>query len=250
MDWSLAIDINREALKRVVAALVAMAGFAGGDAGSLPVLPGRYVGVDTLPRRLHRAVLRLLRPAEAAARRLVIMAARDIVVAPPCPRPRKAGKPSRPHGCAAARTVSFPLLDPLRDPLRRRPVNKARSVPRIWAPGCRDPLPVPPRREPSPHDPVDAGRLGRRLSALGRVLDDLPRAARHFARWRARTMDNRDKGTRSDAGRLRRRWPLKPGLPPGARRPGSRRREDHPVDEILRATHGLALWAMTRSDTS
>src|SRR5690606_33081848 len=37
---------------------------------------------QTLPRHLHRAVLRLLRPAEAAARRLIIVTARDLVVTP------------------------------------------------------------------------------------------------------------------------------------------------------------------------
>jgi hypothetical protein len=40
MDWNLAIERNREALKRIVATLVAMAGLA--DSG-----PG------TLPRHLH-----------------------------------------------------------------------------------------------------------------------------------------------------------------------------------------------------
>jgi hypothetical protein len=44
----------------------------------------------TLPRHLHRAVLRLLRPAEAAMRRLIIVAARGLVVKLPPARPRKA----------------------------------------------------------------------------------------------------------------------------------------------------------------
>ena len=72
MDWNAAIEKNRGALKRILAALVAMAGLAGGG--------------DTLPRHLHTAVLRLLRPAESAVRRLVIVAARGVVVAPPPPR--------------------------------------------------------------------------------------------------------------------------------------------------------------------
>ena len=76
MDWNAAIERNREALKRILAMLVAMAELAGGGA--------------TLPRHLHRAVLRLLRPAESAARRLVIVAARGLVVTLPPPRPRKA----------------------------------------------------------------------------------------------------------------------------------------------------------------
>ena len=86
MDWNLAIEINRAALKRIVAMLVAMAGFAGtavvtpagqsDDCG--PLLEG---GRRVLPRHLHRAVLRLLRPAESAARRLVIATAREMLVA-------------------------------------------------------------------------------------------------------------------------------------------------------------------------
>ena len=77
MDWNAAIEKNREALKRILAVLVAMAGLADGGAG-------------TLLRHLHRAVLRLLRPAEAATRRLVIVAARGVVVTLPPSRQRRA----------------------------------------------------------------------------------------------------------------------------------------------------------------
>lgn len=73
MDWNLAIEKNREALKRILAMLVAMAG--------LPVLrTGADVAGPTLPRHLHRFVLRLLRSAEAATRRLIVIAARGLVV--------------------------------------------------------------------------------------------------------------------------------------------------------------------------
>ncbi len=74
MDWSMAIDRNREALKRVLAALIAMVNRAEGsdfyprhDAlaqnteGAEGSQPSR---AHILPRRLYRAVLRLLRPAE------------------------------------------------------------------------------------------------------------------------------------------------------------------------------------------
>jgi hypothetical protein len=84
----------------------------------------------------------------------------------------------------------------------------------------------------SPDDPIDAARLGLRLAALGRVLDDLPRHANRFARWRARL----DRDRRSDSafqeaegranpmvrrGQVRRGvtprtmriWPLRPGRP-------------------------------------
>ena len=120
MDWHAAIDKNREALKRVLAMLVGMAGGAvftsplrggraegagGGDLTEPSSTPTRQsddylgraaclarpsdphkgeVGRPTLPRSLHRAILRLLRPAEAAARRLVIVAAlKESAKAPP-----------------------------------------------------------------------------------------------------------------------------------------------------------------------
>jgi hypothetical protein len=111
MDWNLAIERNREALKRILAALVAMAGGAAftsplwegrreasGGGCALAITPTRQSDdrrpphkgevnfSATLPRYLHTAVLRLLRPAESAVRRLVIVAARNIVVPPPPPR--------------------------------------------------------------------------------------------------------------------------------------------------------------------
>jgi hypothetical protein len=233
MDWNAAIERHRDTLKRILAALVAMAGLADGRA--------------TLPRHLHRAVLRLLRPAEAAARRLIIVQARGLVVAP---RPRRQATMALPHRARPtpepSRPLGFPLLDPLRRPfLRRRPVRA--GVPRISVPGFSVPFPVAP--PPSPDDPVDAARLGRRLAALALVLDDLPGQARRFARWRVRDAGE----TNGLAGaqkarqgrRVRRIWPLRPGPPPG-----SRRRPVHEVDDVLRTAHGLAFWALQRSDTS
>jgi hypothetical protein len=262
MDWNAAIEKNREALKRILAALVAMAGLADGRAG-------------TLPRHLHRAVLRLLRPAEAATRRLVIVAARGVVVAPPRPRRPEPGPPipGKPVGGAvppgAARTamrpLTLPLLDPLRLPRPRRPV--ASGVPRISVPGYSAPFSLPP--PPSPDDPVNAARLCLRLAALATALDDLPAHARRFARWRARGADaagaqnkNRDAISAQDRnrnaagaqtgesrnlphGRPRRLWPLRPGRPPGWRR-----RPEHEVDEVLNNAHGLAFWALEHPDTS
>jgi hypothetical protein len=121
MDWNAAIEKNREALKRVLAMLVAMAGLR--------------APAPTLPRHLYRAVLGLLRPAEAAARRLIIVMARGLVVALPPLRPRKP-KPERmirrktgragmpmPSENLARRVPPLPLLDPL------RPWNGGRARP-------------------------------------------------------------------------------------------------------------------------
>ena len=233
MDWNAAIERNREALKRILAALIAMAG--GDNRG------------NTLPRCLHRAVLRLLRPAETAARRLVMVAARGLVVVlpqrRPPPRPCKPA-PAAPIGRNGAgilaspgpkksRNVSLALLDPLRGPRPRRTVSA--GVPRICVPGFGAPFPVAPRRLPLPGDAVNAVRLGLRLQALGRALDDLPAHARRFARWRARR----------EAGRVRRVWPLRPGRPPGGPQ-----RPTHEVHDLLAIVHGLALWSLERVDTS
>jgi hypothetical protein len=123
-------------------------------------------------------------------------------------------------------------------------------VPRIWSPGGPDPFPIPPRRDLLPDDPVSAVRLGLRLAALDRVLDDLPRAAKRFARWRHRVAAGaRDGAFRAASAATHRRWPLKPGRPPGSRGPRSRG-QGREIDEIVDATHGLALWALNHPDTS
>jgi hypothetical protein len=73
VNWSAVIEGNHGALKRILAEIVAMAAPTGS--------PG--TGGPTLPRHLHSAILRVLRPAEAAARRLIVVMARGIVVTLP-----------------------------------------------------------------------------------------------------------------------------------------------------------------------
>jgi hypothetical protein len=171
MDWNAAIEKNREALKRVLALLVGMADLAGGGA--------------TLPRHLHRAVLRLLRPAEAAARRLIVVAARGIVVVLPPPRPRKPdpaaasaelrrlgiaivvpdrGEALAANGRPAARSASVraPSL-PLVDRLRLPGPPRTRYVPAHKAPRILSLLgDTPPHRLPPPPGPTT--RSTRRVS--------------------------------------------------------------------------------------
>jgi len=254
MDWQLVIDRNRKALKRIVAALAAMAGIE--DAGE----PSPDT-VQTLPRRLHRAVLRLLRPAEAAARRLVLIVARDMEVVLPEPRERPRRPASiilrgrtgtgiilpggfRPAVSAPPQRLRLALLDPLPDPSRLRVRRDPRAVvPRISFPGLTTPVPIKPWRAPSPDDPVDATRLDLRLAALARALDDLPGEARRLARWRAR----RDRARK--AGRRHRLSELRPGRAYAIHRRGSRRRR-HDVDEVLSDLHYFAWEAQERRDTS
>ena len=253
MSGSVAIETNREALARIVASLVAMAG----------VRP-------TVTRHVWRAILSLLRPAESAARRLIIAAARGIAVPPPKPRkPAPRFKPApltarplvqpadreaflRRFGIAVTgstvdmarprilpristgegdhaqrggggteirltpRIPAFPLFDPPRR-LRLAPARRyvpAHAAPRIMFPGITRPHRLPPPPPPpSPDDLVSAAGVARRLAALAAALDDLPRQARRFARLKARLDARRAAQPR----RFRRTSPLRGGPPYGGR---------------------------------
>ncbi len=200
-DWAGAIDLNREALKGIIAHLFVLLGLDG------PETLGR------IPYRLHRAVLRVLRPAESAVRRLIIVAARGLVVklASSCPMPRghrtgKASGASRPAFKLCDKRIFFPELSMC---LRRPPVM----------------APAPPR-----DGLINAKRLAQRLQALRLALEDLPRQARRMARWRVR----REAETAPKF-----IYPLRPGKPPG-----HRRKLTHEVDHVLKECHGLAWEAM------
>ena len=244
MDWARAIERNSEALNGIVAELFAMLGLAG------------EATVSRIPRSVHSAVLRVLRPAESAMRRLIIIAARGLVVKPAPSRPKPAGAigkggpirqsgPSRPSFQLFDTRKNFAELRPHRRKFTRNPPRihffggdpwvAFESDPRVaalWA--ARRPLAVDP--PPPPSDGlVDAGRVSRRLEALKLALDDLPRQARRLARWRAR---------REAAPSPKFRSPLRPGRPPGYRR-----KPIHLVDEVLIECHGLAFDAI-KPDTS
>ncbi len=279
MDWNAAIDKNREALKRILAMLVAMAEV--GLRGQFTFFPQKGADVSrlalaekskpppalVLPRQLHRALLRLLRPAEAAARRLIIVAARGLVLPPPRPHKptpavsRKAGRAATSPQNLAPRGRPLPLLDRLSPWNRRVRRSATAGVPRISVPGYSEPFPI---RVPSAGDPIDATRLASRLQTLAAALDDLPGQAKRFARWRARAMPPQSPPPPCGEGlgvgvrlrprrvssvttppRSRRVWPLRPGRPPGWRR-----KPFHEVHEVLDVVHGLAHWVLTSPDTS
>ena len=79
MDWDFAIERNRDPLLGFVMGLFAKIGLTEGGL------------VERLPRPVYRAVLVTLKAAESAVRRLIIVAARDIVVKPRPKRPAPAG---------------------------------------------------------------------------------------------------------------------------------------------------------------
>ena len=94
MDWDLAIARNSKALKGIIQVLFALLGLDGGEAA------------QRIPRSLHSAVLAVLRPAESAVRRLIVVAARGVVVklspSRPMPKGKVIGK------AAGGRIPSFP----------------------------------------------------------------------------------------------------------------------------------------------
>jgi hypothetical protein len=227
MDWARAIERNSEALAEIVEALFAMLGIAGG------------VMVSRIPPSLHTAVLRLLRPAESAVRRLIVIAARGLVVKLAPSRPMPAVPIGKGGG---SRRPAFQLFDPRKNFAGSHRRAFARIAPRIHIFG-NDPRvvalwPAPqPVTDPAPPPDglVGAARLGRRLQALKLALDDLPRQARRLARWRVK---------RENAKSPKFKSPLRPGHPPGYRR-----KPVHEVDEVLIECHGLA-WDALRPDTS
>ncbi len=222
MDWPLAIDRNREALRRIVAALFVMAGTAANA---------------TLPRHVYAAILLILRPAESAVRRLIVIAARGLALKPRATRPVPACLPAFPAE-GASKTPAFCLFDPLKHFSLDDFDNNA--LPRFSFDSSADPafnsLAFTPADEP-----VDATQLFSRLRALRHALNDLPRQARRLARWQAR----RDVLLNSKGPfRPMRVTPFRPGLPPGWRQ-----RPIHAVDGVLRECHGLAIDAVNGPDT-
>ncbi len=240
MDWDLVISSNRERLLRIVAALFAMAGLVHGADG--PDTRSVY-----LPRSLRLAILLVLRPAESAVRRLIIIAARGLVLKARASRPFPAGFPqglppaARPD---ASRLPAFALTDPLKHLRVEGQTRFAGLQPHIRSleddavvfmlPQFRASPPVP--------DYLDAPeRLCARLSTLRRALDELPKQARRLARWRARRdVLLLERARQCQSGRFVRFKPIRisptrPGLPPG-----HRQRHVHEVDGVLGDCHYFA----------
>jgi hypothetical protein len=228
MDWDLAIKRNSKALRGIIQVLFALLGLDGTDAAS------------RIPRSLHRAVLAVLRPAESAVRRLIVIAARNVVVKPAPSRPMPEGRRISKGG--ASRPPAFQVFDP---PKRLKPIRvlKVRRIeprihffpydPRVVA---LFPAPKPVVEPPPPPDGrVSATRLHRRLQALKSALADLPRQAKRLVRWQQR---------RRAAPGFKSTLPLRSGRPPGYRR-----KPIHEVDEILVKCDWLA-WEAMKPDTS
>jgi hypothetical protein len=91
--------------------------------------------IDRLPRLVHRYVLGILRKAESATRRLIVAAARDIVVEPAEPRSSKPRQKPMPKsdGDARPKRKRRPLFN-LFDPLKRFCPPLQEEAPQAGAP--------------------------------------------------------------------------------------------------------------------
>ena len=215
MDWARAIRRNRDQLRQIVLVLFALAGMRVG--GSL----------FTLRRSVMGAIMLVLRPAESAVRRLIVIAAQGLTPSTKICRPWQGLQSPLRGGTGGDAAQSFPAFK-LFDPLKSFDPESIWDAEAVWqsgyglAPSFTDSSENPDHR-------LDATLLGQRLNALIRAIDNLPRQARRLIRWQAR----RDE--RLKACKPTRISPLRPGLPPGWRE-----RKIHEIDVVLRECHGLA----------
>ena len=227
MDWTLAIKRNRDQLKDIVLALFMLAKMRVG--GSL----------FTLPKSTFAMIMLVLRPAESAVRRLIVIAAHGLTLKPTIPRgfvilghrPEDPDS-AMPDGIMAKK--AFKLFDPLKsfdpesiwdaDPVWESGYDLKRNI--TWHDTSLD------------HTPITATHIGRRLNALMRALDNIPHQARRLIRWQAK----RDAALKAQ--RPTRMSPMRPGLPPGWRE-----RKVHEIDHVLKECHGLANDLLNAPDT-
>lgn len=260
--WTRTIALNRAALLRIVAVLFLMAGL---DEG----------GADRLPRRVWRRVLRLLCPAESAARRLIVIAASSLEVAPPKPRPEKAPPPGAELQARGLLVIHEGVnlgLAHMWGPEPAAPEKPARGLPAF-------PLADPVRRfdtrgwdglRPFPQDgfeladgdqEVKAAGICRRIQALKRALDDIDGHARRLARREARlrlaSIQMQGASAPASGQRLaaydkekaqlkgtNKRKTLRLGHPPGHRSVPT-----DTIDDILGECHALALQVQRRDSS-
>jgi hypothetical protein len=223
LDYALAIRRNRDQLKDIVLALFALARMRVG--GSL----------FTLPRSTFAAILAVLRPAESAVRRLIVIAAHRLSIPAYARRDWRGRGGGREQSEPLKTTRAFKLFDPLKSfdteaiwdtqPTWQSGFDLSKSI------VLRDALPD--------HQSIDAIHLGQRLNALFLALNDIPRQARRLKKWEQK------RDALLKACRPTRITPMRPGLPPGWRK-----RNMHEIDPLLKECHRLAMDLLNAPDTS
>ncbi len=237
MDLPAAIHRDKQALLRIVAGLFGLLGLQAnqldGQSGSLA--PQR------IALTLHGMIGFVLRPAEAAVRRLIVLVSLTLKTKAGTvrPMPRTLSETLAASRKDKARRA-FRLFDPRLRLVRRerKAPAKTRATPRISFFGDGEVRTVDlGGRTPDNRDRdglIASAALLRRLAAVKSALENLPRQARRLARALQR---------RQKIPRLKLQGAIRPGHPPGHR---ARRR--HEIDDILRRCHHLAREALP--DTS
>ena len=231
MDWQSALDRYQRDLLWIATAMFVMIG----SDGKTPV--------PTVRRSVRGAVLLILRPAEAALRRLIVVKAflmRQGGYVPKAARKRAAPDRPIPRGNGANRVPPFALFDP-RKPFSSNKKRRGRRgpPPRIsgFGDGSWRAHDAPAAAAIGPDDALNAAGLCGRLLALRRALDDLEGQARRMMRMQARRREAGESFARTE--------PIRRGFPPGHR---TRRR--HAVDDVLRDCSIWARRAEAAPDTS
>ena len=224
MDWQLVIDRNRAALLTIIVALIAKLGLS--DGGVL----------TTLPHFLYHRALRILRAAESALRRLIVIAAHELTL-----RGLKSSKPRVTftnfmllNSLPAHHIPAFNLIDP-----RKIFGLETSDFDEFGHSNCDEEGNSHGDDGQQDRTPIAAASFGRRLLALKNALDTIPKQALRLARW----YSQRDLARNQNL--LHLYSPMRPGTPPG-----SRRRKRDEIDEILLECHVMAIYALDRRDTS
>ena len=237
MDWELALERNQTILLRHIAWLFAWLKLEVG--GSF----------ETMPRHKRLTVLLVLRPSEAAYRRVVYIAmyVRGVVAPVLAARVKPSGKvklQSKHDKAAPIAPLPFKLIDPRKrfDLFPDKPKYVKGPGPWITDMWSDNPIfdraPLYAHQErmnrppPTPDDEISAKALCRRMNSLMAAMQDLDGQVLRMARLHARM-----KEIHARTGNLPLQT-LRPGYPPG-----HRQRQRHEVDEILKETHQLALDA-------
>lgn len=181
------VERNRGKLLAIIAQLFALARIKPGERPELDAEARTDVRMVSLPLYVCRKVMDLLVPAEAALRRLIIMAAHGLDFTPPSFRSPALGKsgarpepePAGPRARKAhpRKPPAFQMFDPLKPfeaYYRAEITGVERPFPDAFAPArgqC---------------EPVNAVSLWRRINALSEALGTLPHMARRYLVWRAR----------------------------------------------------------------
>lgn len=214
MDWPLAISKNHERLLAIVAALVTLLGLSRG---------GR---LTTLPYDLYHKALAILRPAEAAVRRLIVIAAQDLVANAPHKLRTDVPNFALFAPSCEGRVPTFNLIEPLKN------FDSDETVYIFTSNAGGNNIDL----QPSELGPtLPATNLGLRLLALKNALHSLPAQAKRLARW----YQQRDLALKQN--QPHRLSPMRPGLPPAWRN-----HHRDPVHETLHDCHSLALLARDR----